>query len=155
MKKSVTAPVLVKVPYQANELAAYAAAKEQKRMLETIQASKERMPAVLERIRKTVDAVNLLNAHGLHVVLSKDDHEGLTIRVTKEELPRVYQALGKLENYGKDLANSRKKTVYVQLRSVNYPTVYVKYETKLPTGAKCEIKRTRRSYTSTRLVCNF
>ncbi|MBY0525570.1 MAG: hypothetical protein K2R98_19350 [Gemmataceae bacterium] len=152
-KKNATVKPMVKVPYQANELVSAMMAEQRKSVAEYVQAAEKALSKKAQAIRQTVDAVNLLNAHGFNVKLSKWEREDFTLEVERDQLAAVYAAIGPIKPDHKSLSNARARTVNVYLKSVNYPTVTVRYTTKLPKTAKCKVVRRRSSYSS--LVCNL
>lgn len=64
---------------------------------------------------------------------------------------KIRDVLGRMEVADKDVLNAKEKTIRITLKPVDYPTVKVRYEQKLPKGGKCKIVRSRSSYAS--LMC--
>src|SRR5262249_52673618 len=53
------------------------------------------------------------------------------------DLPRIRKAIGRLQLAGKELVNARRRLVEVTLRAVDYPSVHVRYETRMPRRKRC------------------
>lgn len=71
------------------------------------------------------------------------------------KLVAIRKLLGPIKYQGKNLHNSRRKLISVDLQCEKYPEVRLTYITKLPENSTCEIvKRKSRSYVSASLVCS-
>lgn len=141
--------------YNASDLVAHLRNEVEKQIAEQTADLRNGIAKRADKIRQTVDAVNLLNASGWNIHIARWDREDITVKVDKSELVKVYEAIGPIKMSHKSLVDARSRKVAVYLTSVNYPAVTIRYETKMPKGekAKCRIVRTRSSYS--RLVCSL
>jgi hypothetical protein len=122
------------------------------RLREVLASNAER----LQSIDQTYQAAALLDAAGFEVpTFTNWNNDGFHLEVEQRDLPRVYRALGRLKLAGKDLADCKKRLIKIALRPVDYPSIVIRYQTKLPRKAKCKIVTVRekaRRYKS--LVCD-
>lgn len=116
------------------------------------------MKLEIERTEKAYLAGALLAAEGFDLKLGRYDSQWPMLTVEKKDLPRVYKALGKMALVGKNVEDTKTRTIRVQLQPVAFDNVTICYSTKLPRGGKCKIvKVTEKSSRCTRatLVCGI
>ncbi len=126
---------------------------------------------ILSEVEKTVErternrlALMLLDGSGIrvgshgnryiHIDLGFFTKTGRGNARLAEKVSAIRVALGcRLEQTGKSVSDAKKRTVRFDLRPVEFPTVTVTFERKLPKDAKCRIKKSRVTYTD--LVCEI
>jgi hypothetical protein len=71
-----------------------------------------------------------------------------------QKLTALRAILGQLRVQDRDVYSARRKLIIVRCRSEEFPSIQVRYLTKLPKNAKCRIECHRRTrYTTHCLVC--
>src|SRR5262245_35498810 len=84
-------------------------------------------------------AVALLRAAGCEEQLDRWNKGWVSRKVENPatDLPRVRKVIGRLQLAGKELVNARRRLVEVTLRAADYPSVHVRYETRMPRRKRC------------------
>lgn len=131
---------------------------------EYIKRARERVKENIEKARLNREAIGKLETAGIEVSDFHTTYAYVTLGYfpqTKsgnanlaEAVRKVRLALGSpLKMHDKDVGNTKTKTVVFTLVAEKYPMIRVRFERKLPKGAKCRIVTQRSTYKT--LVCDL
>ena len=110
----------------------------------------------VKRIESGYLLLQLLAAEGIFFDVSQFDLKyGRTFTVTVQQLAIVRRVLGRLRKGATYPVEKSRNKIWVDMHPVDaaYDGFRFRYQTKLPTGAKCKIVKQRRSETRRYLVC--
>lgn len=112
----------------------------------------------LERFRNRVDAIRKLENVGLDLVKDRWDISNYQYRVTRDQLPLIRKALGRLTMNGKTAAYDFDKTNEIEVTlspmDKQFSDLRFVYRVKFRKGGKCRIIRSQSQYENVSLVCD-
>jgi hypothetical protein len=119
--------------------------------------------ARVAKIHSTSHGLDLLELGGFKTLdgyvsaLGTWDTDGQKVIETDVKgLVLVRKLIGPVKATGyKSLVSKSRDKVWVEVASVEFPGIKFRYKAKLPTSAKCSIKKVRSSSTRRTLVCNM
>lgn len=116
----------------------------------------EKFQEKLNKLNNLMDGLTLMMLNGFNIDLC-DWHlqwQEYTYECEVKDLPSIHKAIGKLKhNRNYPAGDGRKRMIIVELESVLYPGIKIRYNKKLPKDAKCKIVTKKQTYRT--MVCGI